>query len=115
MDKIVACNFLGSVFSSLFMVKHSVLYYCICFSSCNFYLLKMLSLHVLRGIKRQFNCHYNFLFFFSFDMLVFFTIAVTFTVTNGEDLCLDADNQTVNCPGEGYTTIPELPTGAIRV
>ena len=48
-------------------------------------------------------------------MFVFVVIAMTVAITNGETLCANANNQTVNCSGQGYTTIPELPQGVITV
>ena len=50
-------------------------------------------------------------------MLVFVVIAVTATVTNGQNLsCLTPDDEgRVNCNGQGFTSIPEIPEAAIVV
>ena len=48
-------------------------------------------------------------------MFVLVVIAMTVAITNGETLCANANNQTVNFPGQCYTTIPELPQGVIVV
>ena len=48
-------------------------------------------------------------------MFMFVVIAVTATVTNGASLCPSPNNEIVNCPGQGYTAIPELPKGVTRV
>ena len=58
----------------------------------------------------------DFASFLSFNMLVFVVIAMTVTVTNVASLCPNANiNGTIDCSGQGYTTIPELPKQALRV
>ena len=53
--------------------------------------------------------------FLVFIMFLFTVIAATAVVANGANLCPSANDRIIKCPGQGYTAIPALPSGAVEV